>query len=58
MGDVTGDHEGLGLEARARVRVRFSVRCTGLIGLWLQLGTEYNVWLSAILRFRFMLRCG
>ena len=34
-GDIETDGEGSGPGARAKVRVKCSVMCTGRIGLWL-----------------------
>lgn len=54
MVDVEDDGEGAGPEARARDRVRFSVRCTGSIGILLEFGPGSDVRMMA--RFRFSLQ--
>lgn len=56
MGDVYGDGDGSGKWAKAMVRVRCSVKYTGRIGLWLELGSGYDV--RMILNFRVMVKQG
>ena len=56
MGDVNADNVGSGPVARATVRVMCSVRCTGRIGLWLELGCSCDVRLRARLSLRLMIR--
>lgn len=58
MGDIDGECEGLGCGARDNFRFRLSVRCTGKIGLPLELGLWFNARVSARLRFRITVRCG
>ena len=56
MSDVNGDCEGSSQGARAIVRVRYLVRCTG--GKWFQLhlGSGYDVTVRAELNFRLTVR--
>ena len=42
----------------ARVSVRLLVRCTITIGLWLEIGSRFNVRVMARLRFRVILCSG
>jgi len=58
MIDLEADGVGSDKEARARVRVLCSVRCTGRIGLWTDLGLVSDVRASARLRFRIMVKRG
>lgn len=58
MGDVDGESEGLGRGAKIRLKVRLLARCTGRIGLRLQLGSGFNVRVIARLSFNVMVRCG
>ena len=43
VGDVDAFGEGSVPGVRSKVRVRCSVRCTGWIGLRLELGSSYDV---------------
>ena len=56
MGDVNADGEQPGPESRARFRVRCLVRCSGRIGLHLELGYISDVRARARLSFRVMVR--
>ena len=58
MGDVNRDGDGSGPVARAKVRVLCSVRCTGRIGFWIELGSGSDVRLSARLTFSGKVRRG
>lgn len=58
MDDIDGDGEDLGSRARAVLRVRYLIRCKGLIQLQLELRTRYNVRVRERLRFRITEMCG
>lgn len=58
MGDVNGNCEWSGIGARARVRFRSSVRCSGKMGLWLELWYSFDVRAMVRLRLRVMVRHG
>ena len=58
MTDIEADGVGSGKVARARVRVLCSVRCTGRIGVWTDLGLVSDVRASARLRFRITVNGG
>lgn len=58
MDDINGDGEDLGSRARAVIRVRYLIRCKGLIQLQLELRARYNVRVSERFRFRITERCG
>jgi len=58
MTDVEADGVGSDKVAMARVRVLCSVRCTGRIGGWTDLGLVSDVRASARLRFRVTVRRG
>ena len=51
MGVVDGDREGTGRVARSKVRVGCLVRHTGRIGLWLHLGFDSDVRVTARLSY-------
>ena len=58
VGDVNVDGEGSGPVARYKVRVLCSLRCTGRIGFWIELGSGSDVRVSARLTFSVKLRRG
>jgi len=58
MTDVEVDYVSSGKVARARVMVLCSVRCTGRIGVWTDLGLVSDMRASARLRFRITVKCG
>lgn len=58
MGHVDSCGEGLGSVARARVRVRFLIRCTVRIILWVELVSGFKVKARERFSFRVTVRSG
>lgn len=56
--DINGDSEGWSGRARVRIRDTLLVRCIGMIYLWLELGSGFNVSVRERWRCRVTVSCG